>query len=162
RETSQRLRLVNEGGGTAAPTSPTFIKASPEWPPHPWFTAEAALATLAADTGLTTEQLAQRGWPASAWRRVFAARGAVRSAPRLDAYGNVMRHVDGRRLAWSDLQNRWHKRHGERPVPGTCAGCGEPIGSTEALTLSGYQTHLGRNPDCLTVHGSKWRAAADA
>lgn len=154
RETPVRRGIESDGEGA---TSPAVTKAAP----HPWFTAEAARVELAADTGLTIDEL-DRDWPASAWRRLYAARVRFWTMPRSDTLGKVTRHLNGDWIAWGDLQNRWHKRHGERPAAGLCAGCGEPIGDAEALTLSGAQTHLGRDPDCLLAYGKKWRAAADA
>jgi hypothetical protein len=153
--------VESDAGGAGAPTLPTVAKTSPKGEAHPWFIAGAARAALAVDTGLDIAEL-DRAWPASAWRRLYAARIAFWTLPRSDAYGNVTRHLRGHWIAWGDLQNRWHKRHGERPVVGLCAGCGEPTGNAGALTLNGYQTHLDRDPDCLVLHGEKLRAAADA
>lgn len=63
-------------------------------------------------------------------------------------------------LAWSEMQNRWHRLHGERVSAWQCAGCGAPIGGREALTLSdGNGVHLD-TLDCLLAYGRRWRGAA--
>jgi hypothetical protein len=63
-------------------------------------------------------------------------------------------------LAWGELQDRWHKRHGEWMPPDLCSGCRRPIGDRETLALGdGNRVH----PDdlnCLIRHGERWRRAA--
>src|SRR5258708_2726269 len=70
-------------------------------------------------------------------------------------------HADeGARLAWGELQNRWHRLHGERLPEWQCAGCGEPIARPPTLDLAdGNRTHLDRL-DCLIRYGERWRGAA--
>jgi hypothetical protein len=63
-------------------------------------------------------------------------------------------------LAWGEVLNRWHMRHGERVPRDLCAGCRRPIGSAKALDMiDGNRVHLG-DPDCLVRHGERWRADA--
>jgi hypothetical protein len=40
-----------------------------------------------------------------------------------------------RRLAWGDLQNEWHKKHGRRWPTWLCAGCEKPVGGLESIYL---------------------------
>lgn len=64
------------------------------------------------------------------------------------------------RLAWGELQNRWHRLHGERVPEWQCAGCDEPIGGLPVLDLGdGNRAHLDRL-DCLIRYGERWRGAA--
>jgi hypothetical protein len=64
------------------------------------------------------------------------------------------------RLAWGELQNRWHRLHGEQVPEWQCAGCGEPIGGPPALDLAdGNRAHLDRL-DCVIRYGERWRGAA--
>jgi hypothetical protein len=68
--------------------------------------------------------------------------------------------AEAERFAWGDRQTRWHLAHGERVPPDICAGCRRPIGAAEALDLiDGCRVHFG-GFDCLTQHGTRWRAAA--
>src|SRR5262249_51035610 len=68
---------------------------------------------------------------------------------------------EARRLAWGDLQNEWHRLHGQRWPTWQCAGCDAPIGGLEALSLPDHnRVHL--NPiDCLVRFGRRWRGVAD-
>ncbi|MFI5020863.1 MAG: hypothetical protein ACHQRJ_04305 [Alphaproteobacteria bacterium] len=64
------------------------------------------------------------------------------------------------RLAWSELQCRWHRLYGGRVPAQLCAGCGKPIGGAGALSLpDGTRVHFA-NLDCLARYGERWRAAA--
>jgi hypothetical protein len=136
-------------------TSSPLVKAVPGGAPHPWLTAEAALATLAADTELDIADIDQ--WPASAWRRLHAARLAFWTAPRVDANGSVVRHEKPDNLAYSDILSRWRLKHWPNPPLGICAGCNEPLGSGPSLDLGGYAVHEEREPDCLSLHSKQWR-----
>jgi hypothetical protein len=68
---------------------------------------------------------------------------------------------EARQLAWGDLQNEWHERHGKRWSAWQCAGCDQPIGGLEALDLpDGNRVH--REPIvCLITFGNRWRSEAD-
>ena len=71
--------------------------------------------------------------------------------------------ADTARLAWGELQGRWHRLHGVRVPEWQCAGCGEPIEGAEALALGdGNRMHLDRAHrfECLTAYGGRWRGAA--
>jgi hypothetical protein len=64
------------------------------------------------------------------------------------------------RLAWGELECRWHRLHGERVPEWQCAGCREPVGGMSALHLSdGNRVHCDRL-DCLIRYGERWRGAA--
>jgi hypothetical protein len=68
-------------------------------------------------------------------------------------------------LAWGEIENHWHMRHGERVPHWQCAGCREPIGGRVALTLAdGNRVHLdgAHRLDCLLAFGGRWRAEATA
>src|SRR5947209_3289984 len=70
---------------------------------------------------------------------------------------------EAKRLAWGEMQTRWHRLHGSRSPEGQCAGCGEPIGSQTALSQGdGNRVHFdeSRGFDCLIAYGKKWRGAA--
>jgi hypothetical protein len=87
-----------------------------------------------------------------------------------DQYEERSRHreLGGRRcrteaelLAWSELQWRWHKQHGERVPPGICGGCRKPIRLAENIPLiDGTHVHGGDRHDCLIAYGRRWRWAA--
>jgi hypothetical protein len=87
-----------------------------------------------------------------------------------DQYEERCRHreLGGRRcrteaelLAWSELQWRWHKQHGERVRPGICGGCRKAIRLGENIPLiDGTYVHGGDRHDCLIAYGRRWRWAA--
>src|SRR5271165_5896166 len=57
----------------------------------------------------------------SPWRERFTARS-------FEWFRGQRSWEEARRLAWGDLQNEWHERHGKRSSPWQCAGCDQPIG----------------------------------
>jgi hypothetical protein len=67
--------------------------------------------------------------------------------------------AEAKRLAWGELQNRWHMAHGKQVPRHLCAGCGERIAdSSQALDLiDGNRVH---DTDCLIRHGERWRSVA--
>jgi hypothetical protein len=73
------------------------------------------------------------------------------------------RHPRGEsdRLAWGEVQWRWHKAYGERVSRDLCAGCRRPIGEAEALDLIDWnRVHIADGHGCLIYHGERWRRAA--
>jgi hypothetical protein len=65
-----------------------------------------------------------------------------------------------RRLAWGDLQNEWHSRHGRRWPAWQCAGCEQPIGGLDAIDLpDGNRVHF-EPIDCMINYGLRWRGDA--
>jgi hypothetical protein len=74
-------------------------------------------------------------------------------------------HTEGEaaRLAWGELECRWHRLNGERMPEWQCAGCGTAIGGLPALRLSdSNRVHIADGYDCLIRHGERWRRAATA
>jgi hypothetical protein len=77
------------------------------------------------------------------------------------AYWVVLHPIDeAERLAWGELENRWHRLHGERVPRHLCAGCRRPLGDAAALDLAdGCRVHLDAF-HCLLDYGDRWRDAA--
>ena len=68
-------------------------------------------------------------------------------------------------LAWGEGQNIWHQRHGTKPDPSKCAGCGKLLSGRERLPLGdGAAVHFDEDAglDCLAAHGTRWRSEATA
>jgi hypothetical protein len=89
------------------------------------------------------------------WRRWYGEALAHHRAlhPKAEAAG----------LAWSDLQNRWHRHYGTRGSEWRCAGCAGAIGGFKALDLGdGNRVHFGGDygSECLIAYGRRWRGAA--
>lgn len=117
---------------------------------------------------------ASKPLPADLVARIRAAKPALLAAlaevsdwqaRHLEALSHwgALRPADAARLAWGELQVRWHRLHGERVPEWQCAGCGEPIGGGEALMLSdSNRVHLdqARRFECLIAYGQRWRGAA--
>jgi hypothetical protein len=67
------------------------------------------------------------------------------------------------RIVWGDAEVEWHKRHGARPDPDRCAGCGERLMPGEGRRLPDGAVVHGGDPEkveCLAVYGAQWRGAA--
>jgi len=67
------------------------------------------------------------------------------------------------RLAWGDLQCRWHRLHPTIVPEGRCAGCAESIGTLRDLDMNdGNRVHFGdgHGLDCVIAYGRRWRGAA--
>jgi hypothetical protein len=70
---------------------------------------------------------------------------------------------EAERIAWGELQWRWHKDHGERVPPGICGGCRKPIAMTKTIPLiDGTRIHDVEGHECLISYGRRWRNAATA
>ena len=65
------------------------------------------------------------------------------------------------RLAWGELEDRWHKLHGVQVPASRCAGCGGAIaGGTPIFDMGdGNQVHFD-SLDCLIRYGQRWRGTA--
>ena len=88
------------------------------------------------------------GWPAR-YREALA-----------NYWGALNPAAEAARLAWGEMQWRWHRLYGERAPKWQCAGCGEPIGGLAALDLAdGNRVHLD-TLDCLLSFGERWRSEA--
>ena len=72
---------------------------------------------------------------------------------------------DAARLAWGELECRWHRLFGAHMPEGQCAGCGEPIGGRAALSMGeGNRAHLddAHGLECVIAYGKRWRGVATA
>ena len=91
------------------------------------------------------------------WHGLYEERTAIRQ------YDGSYRSDEAERLAWGELQNRWHMAGDERVSRQLCAGCRRPFGSSEALDMiDGNRIHITDGYDCLIRHGERWRRAATA
>ena len=89
------------------------------------------------------------------WRDLFEERAAIR---QIDARYS---RAEAERLAWGELQNRWHMGHGERVPPHLCAGCRQPVAKAATLDLiDSCRVHDATGHDCLIRWGERWRGAA--
>jgi len=89
------------------------------------------------------------------WRDEFEERAAIRE------YDGGYTRAEAERLAWGEIENRWHKEHGERLSADICAGCRRPIDQSEALDqIDGNRVHVDRNFACLVKYGERWRGTA--
>jgi hypothetical protein len=65
-----------------------------------------------------------------------------------------------KRLAWGDLQNEWHKKHGRRWPTWLCAGCEKLVGGLDSIDLAdGNRVHV-EALDCMIEFGRRWRGDA--
>jgi hypothetical protein len=92
------------------------------------------------------------------WRDRFAAR-------TVHWFHNDRRWADAECLAYGEVTLDWHRRHGARPDPRLCAGCGDDLpGETGLVLCDGARVHLDgvRGVNCVIAYGKKWRGAAVA
>lgn len=96
----------------------------------------------------------------------LTARGYGAGSPRTEHDRRLSLYRRGRmtpeeaaRRAYGHAQLDWHQRHGERPDPTVCPGCGMAVGTADVLPLAGGAVH---NLDCLRAYGLRWRGAAEA
>jgi hypothetical protein len=89
------------------------------------------------------------------WSGWYEERAAIRQ------FDGGHTREEAERLAWGEVEDRWHRAHGERVPRDVCAGCRRPIGSAVALDLAdGNRVHHDHANMCLTQHGDRWRAVA--
>ena len=89
-----------------------------------------------------------------------AAEWRARHREALDHWQTVHPEAEAAKLAWGELQNRWHRLHGERVPKWQCAGCGDPIAGRPTLDCGdGNRVHL-NSLDCVIRFGACWRGAA--
>jgi hypothetical protein len=115
----------------------------------------AALSAIASSSELADPAKAVPATDVHRWQRRFTAKTFQWLAGNRDWEG-------AKRLAWGDLQNEWHVKHGRRWPTWQCAGCDAPIGRLRALDLpDGNRVHF-EPIDCLVMFGKRWRGAAIA
>jgi hypothetical protein len=65
---------------------------------------------------------------------------------------------------WGEAINEWHRRHGKKPDPTRCAGCGQrhDDGCRTMRLPDDAVVHLGdvHGLNCLIEYGQRWRTAA--
>jgi hypothetical protein len=94
------------------------------------------------------------------WRRHFNIRTIDREL------SGFRSHREAELLAFNDLVVEWHKRHGMRPDPRCCAGCGDKLPDHVGLVVDrgGVRVHFdaARRDSCVIAFGSHWRGEAVA
>jgi hypothetical protein len=93
------------------------------------------------------------------WRDFFDERAAHRE------FDGGYSRAEAERLAFGEMLLEWHRRHGARPDPHRCAGCGDDMPGNGGLTLcDGARVHFDavRGVNCIISYGRKWRRAAVA
>lgn len=94
------------------------------------------------------------------WRDRFAVRIAHWSL------GCRRPRQEAERLAFGEMILAWHRRYGDCPEPGRCAGCGDEMPSDVGFRIDreGSRVHFDgvRRADCIMAYGQKWRSAAVA
>ena len=91
------------------------------------------------------------------WRRHFIVRTIARQV------GGSRSHSEAERLAFDDLVDQWHRRHGRWRDASRCAGCGMPVTGNDTLDLGrGARVHFDEQHSCLTRFGQAWRGEAVA
>lgn len=89
------------------------------------------------------------------WRDEYEERAAIRE------FDGRYTRAQAERLAWGELENRWHSEHGERIPLDVCAGCRQRIGRSPALDVGdGTRVHDVPDHACLIQFGKRWRACA--
>ena len=113
----------------------------------------AALAPGASTSERGDQERAADGTEARRWRDPLATR-------IVDWFQEDRGWQEARRLAWGDVENEWHERHGQRWPSWQCAGCNAPLGGSQALNLpDGNRVHF-EPIDCLIRFGKRWRGDA--
>jgi hypothetical protein len=93
------------------------------------------------------------------WRDFFDERAAYRE------FDGGYSRAEAERLAFGEMLLEWHRRHGTRPDPHRCAGCGDDMPGQAGLVLcDSARVHFDavHGVNCITAYGKKWRGAAVA
>jgi hypothetical protein len=91
------------------------------------------------------------------WSDFYQERAALRE------YEGGYSRAEAERLAWGEVEWRWHMAHCGTAVPGVCAGCRRPIADEAVIFLiDGARIHDRRDNSCLIRFGKYWRGAARA
>ncbi|KAA0681860.1 hypothetical protein [Roseomonas genomospecies 6] len=117
---------------------------------------DAGLPRSTAETVADACHPLQHGAEPANWREWFDAEVAA----RIPAMGMAA----AERRAWGIAMDLWHRRHGVKPTPHRCAGCGGRLDGTRVFMLpDGAPVHDGdRFLRCLGVYGRRWRSQAAA
>jgi len=122
--------------------------------------AKTEVLAALAPTGHAPEKLNRSASASSWWRHYLIIRTIDRE---LVGYRP---HREAERLAFGDMILEWHRRHGGRPNPHRCAGCGDELPEFSGLVVDrdGVRVHFdaARRDDCIIAYGQKWRGAAVA
>jgi len=98
----------------------------------------------------------------SAIMAALAADWRARHREALAYWGALHPAPEAAWLAWGEIEDRWHRLHGERVPHWQCSGCRKRLGGRAALDLAdGNRVHLD-NLDCLLSFGERWRSEATA
>jgi hypothetical protein len=112
--------------------------------------AEPVVRLLAAHKSEILTALAD----ATSWR--------ARHREALAYWGTLHPAEEAARLAWGEMQNRWHQLYGARAPEWRCAGCGKPIGGLPSMALADRnRVHVDKF-GCLERFGERWRGEATA
>jgi hypothetical protein len=143
-------KLVIRGPKRAEHVAQLLIEHKPE--------VLAALAPVEHWAEPVEQNGAADGAEATLWRDRFSAR-------LVHWFRGDRRWGEAEQFAYGELILEWHKRHGARPDPRRCAGCGDKLDAKEGLLLCDNATvHFDGNHGaaCLTFYGQNWRCAAVA
>lgn len=113
------------------------------------------LASMSQKSQMSQAREGEELWPPDRWRDEYEERAAIRE------FDGHYSRAEAERLAWGELENRWHKERDDRVPADTCAGCRRSIGQSPALDLTdGNRVHDRPDHACLIQHGKRWRGAA--
>jgi hypothetical protein len=91
------------------------------------------------------------------WTDVFEERATTRE------HDGGYPRADAERLAWREVEWRWHMAHCKPAAPDICAGCRQPIGAGPQISLiDGNAVHDRHDHACLIRFGEYWRGVARA
>jgi|HubBroStandDraft_6_1064221.scaffolds.fasta_scaffold07060_3 hypothetical protein len=92
------------------------------------------------------------------WLDLFNERAAHRQ------FDGGYSRAEAERRAFNEMILEWQARHGGRPDPLRCVGCGDELPANSGLALTdGARVHFDvRGVNCIIAYGRKWRAAAAA
>jgi hypothetical protein len=91
------------------------------------------------------------------WTNVYEERAATRE------HDGGYARSGAERLAWREVEWRWHMAHCKPTAPGICAGCRQPFSGRPLISLiDGNVVHERRDHACLIRFGEYWRGVARA
>ena len=122
--------------------------------------AETVAKLLLANKPAVMAALVNHKAPPVCSRANGAGEWLARHREALACWGAFHPPEEAAEIAWGEMVNRWHKRHGERVPPGICAGCRRPIGNSAVLPLGGGAGVHTATLECIVAYGDHWRSAA--